>query len=219
MYYHIKGLVLNSTVQSEADKRITVYSYEWGKIQAVVPSAKKISAKLAGATEPLTESEFMVHQNHPLMTPKITGASIINNNTALKIDLKKNIYALYAAEICDKFVPYNMENAEKYELLVRVWEVFGECSHPQRVLTAFVLRFLKLSGYGFLDYLKYNSSFIDKEIERGIRKFSKCSGNDADNICEFDDIKIWNYVETYLSNYIKRPSVGVFLKKINGIGL
>lgn len=214
MYYTIKGLVLNSSTRSEADKLITVYSYEWGKIQAVVPSAKKIKAKLSSATEPLTESEFMVLQRHPSVRPKVTGAGIINNNTPVKTDFKRNLYALYAAEIGDKFAPLNMENAEKYELLVRVWHLLGHCQFPQRVLTAFVLRFLKLSGYGFTDYIKHNSSFIDKEIEKGIRKFSSCSGDDADKICDFDDNKIWNYVETYLTNYIKRPSVSIFLKKI-----
>ena len=215
MYYTIKGLVLNTGIQAEADKLITVYSYEWGKIQAVVPSAKKINAKLAAATEPLTESEFMVFQNHPSMRPKITGANIINNNTAVKSDFKRNIYALYAAEISDKFAPFNSENAEKYDLIARVWHLLGVCRFPQKVLTAFVLRFLKLSGYGYIDYLKHNSSVIDKKIEKGIRKFSSCSGDEADNICEFDDNKIWNYVETYLMNYIKKPAVGVFIKKIN----
>ncbi|MCL2145005.1 MAG: DNA repair protein RecO [Endomicrobia bacterium] len=215
MYYTIKGLVLNSSIYSEADKLINVYSYEWGKIQAVVPSAKKIAAKLAAATEPLTESEFMVFQSHPSMRPKITGANIINNNTAVKTDFKKNIYALYAAEISDKFTPFNMGNTEKYDLIVRALQLLGNCNSPQKVLTAFVLRFLKLSGYGFTDYIKHNNSFMDKEIERGIKKFSNCSGDEADNIREFDDAKIWNYVETYLTNYIKRPAVSAFMRKLN----
>ncbi|MDR1195436.1 MAG: DNA repair protein RecO [Endomicrobium sp.] len=214
MYYSIKGLVLNSAVHSESNKLITVYSYEWGKIQAIVPGAKKISAKLSAATEPLTESEFMVLQNHPSMRPKITGASILNNNTAVKTDFKRNIYALYAAEISDKFAPFNADNTEKYALIVRVWQLLGTCSSPQRVLTAFILRFLKLSGYSFTDYIKHENSSINAEIAKGLRKFSNCSGDDADNICEFDDNKIWNYVETYLTNYIKRPSVSIFLKKI-----
>ncbi|MDR3243219.1 MAG: recombination protein O N-terminal domain-containing protein, partial [Elusimicrobiota bacterium] len=76
MYYQIKGLVLNSRTQGESDKIALIYSYEWGKISSIVPSAKKITAKLNGATEPLTESEFMVYQNHSSMRPKITGAQI-----------------------------------------------------------------------------------------------------------------------------------------------
>lgn len=214
MYYSVKGLVLKSGVYSESDKLITVYSYEWGKFQAIVPGAKKIKAKLASATEPLTESEFMVLLKHPSMRPRITGASIVNNNTPVKRDFKRTVYALYAAEISDKFAPANMENAEKYGLIVRVWHLLGGCLCPRRVLLSFALRFLKLSGYGFSDYLKNSGSLIDEETARGIRKFSSCSGDEADKICDFDDDKIWNYVEAYITNYIKRPSVSVFLKKL-----
>ncbi|MDR2425909.1 MAG: DNA repair protein RecO [Endomicrobium sp.] len=216
MYYLIKGLVLNSGTHLEADKLVTVYSYEWGKIQIIVPGAKKIKAKLSAASEPLTESEFSILQKHPSIRPKVTGANILNNNTMLKTDFKRNLYALYAAEISDKLAPFNMENAEKYELIARVWHLFGNCKFPKRVLTAFILRFLKLSGYGFVDYIKHSGSLPDKKIVKGLKKFSNCSGDEADKICEFDDNEIWNYVETYLMNYIKRPSVSVFLKKIGG---
>ncbi|MCL2390139.1 MAG: DNA repair protein RecO [Endomicrobia bacterium] len=215
MYYQIKGLVLNSNTYGETDKIAVIYSYEWGKIQAVVPSAKKINAKLASATEPLTESEFMVFQSHTSMRPKITGALIIKNNSALKTDFNKNLYALYAAEIADKFTPFNMENAEKYELISRVWELFADCKYPKRVLTAFTLRFLKLSGYSLSDYIKNNISAADKQIENAVVKLSRCSGSDADNLSDFDDNKTWNYVEGYLTNYIKRPSVSVFMRKVN----
>ncbi len=213
MYYQIKAVVLNSVTHAESDKLITLYSYEWGKIQAVVPSAKKITAKLSAATEPLTESDFMVFQSHPSLRPKVTGAAIINNNTAVKTDLKRNLYALYAAEIGDKFAPYNMENSEKYNLLVRILAVIGCSRYPKRALTAFTLRFLKLSGYAFTDYLKSSSFALDKDIEAAVKKLSNCSGDDVDGLCGFDDDKVWNYVESYLTNYIKRPSVGVFLKK------
>lgn len=214
MYYHIKGLVLNAGVQAEADKIITLYSYEWGKIYATVPGAKKITAKLAGATEPLTESEFMVFQAHPSVRPKITGAVIIENNTKIKTDFKRNLYALYAAEISAKLAPYNMENTQKYQLISRIWEVLGECEVPKRALSAFVLRLLKLSGYSFTDYLKNNTHSFDISLEKDIRKLSRCSGNSLDDFSGCDDDKIWNYLESYLSNYIYRPSVGAFIKKI-----
>ncbi|MDR3256959.1 MAG: DNA repair protein RecO [Endomicrobium sp.] len=214
MYYTIKGLVLNTRIQCEHDKLITVYSYEWGKVQAVVPSAKKIAAKLACATEPLTESEFIVFNSHPAIRIKITGASIIQNNTKIKMDFKRNLYALYAVEIIDKLVPFNLENMEKYDLIVRILEILSACKYPKRALTAFILRFLKLSGYAFSDYLKHNNSFVSKDIEKAVRKLSTCSGNDVDLLEKIEDEKVWNYVESYLTNYVHRPALSIFLKKI-----
>jgi DNA repair protein RecO (recombination protein O) len=215
MYYTINGLVLNSKIHGEYDKLITVYSYEWGKIQAVVPSAKKIAAKLSAATEPLTESEFHVFNSHPSIRPKIIGASSINNNTIIKCNFIRNLYALYAAEVSDKFAPFYLENIQKYNLIVRIWEILGTCKHPKRALTAFILRFLKLSGYSFSDYLRNNNTFIDTQIAISIRKLSNCSGEDVDFIGELEDEKVWNYVESYLINYICRPSLSFFIEKIN----
>ncbi|MDR1941487.1 MAG: DNA repair protein RecO [Endomicrobium sp.] len=214
MYYTIKGLVLKTFDRGEADKAVTLYTCEWGKIYAVAPGAKKIAAKLSFACEPLTESEFMIFQNHPLSRPKITGAKIINNNTAIKTDFTKNIYALYAAEIGDKFAPFNAPNAEKYILLTRIWDILSSCRYHKRALTAFALRFLKLSGYGFADYLKNSASAADKNVENAVKKLSSCPGDEVDSLCGYDDNAIWNYVETYMTNYIKKPSVSIFLKKI-----
>jgi DNA repair protein RecO (recombination protein O) len=214
MYYVIKGLILNAKIQGEYDKLITVYSYEWGKIQAIVPSAKKISAKLSSATEPLTESEFMVFGSYPAMRPKITGANIIENNTKIKIDFKRNLYALYAAELSDKFAPFNLENTVKYNLIVRIWQILSVCKYPKRALTAFILRFLKLSGYAFSDYLKNNNAFVGVEIKKSVERLSSCSGDNIDMLEEIEEEKIWNCVENYLTNYIGRPAISVFLKKI-----
>ncbi|MDR1511393.1 MAG: DNA repair protein RecO [Endomicrobium sp.] len=209
----IKGLVLNTRIQSEHDKLVTLYSYECGKVQAVVPSAKKIAAKLSSATEPLTESEFLVFSTHITMRPKVTGASIIKNNTRIKTDLNKNLYALYAAEISEKFTPFNLENTRKYNLIARIWEILETCKYPKRALIAFILRFLKLSGYAFSDYLK-RVTFVNEDIKNVIKKLSNCSGADIDLIDEIEDEKIWNYVESYVINYISRPSLSIFLKKI-----
>ncbi|MDR0978163.1 MAG: DNA repair protein RecO [Endomicrobium sp.] len=215
MYYIINGLVLKSKIQGEHDKVITVYSYQWGKIQALVPSAKKIAAKLSAATEPLTESEFHIFNRSSLIRPRITGAVIVNNNTVIKSDFMRNLYALYAAEISDKFVPSYIENTKKYNLIIRIWEILKYCKYPKRALTAFILRFLKLSGYSFLDYIRNNKLYSGTHIEVDVKRLSTCPGDEVDFIEEIEEEKIWNYVESYITNYIHRPSVSVFLQKIS----
>jgi DNA repair protein RecO (recombination protein O) len=214
MYYITKGLILNSKIKAERDKLVTIYSYAWGKIQAVVPGAKKIAAKLSSATEPLTESEFIVF-NNDFSRPTITGAQILENNTKVKIHFERNLYALYAAEITDKFASFNLENTAKYDLIVRIWEVLGICKYPKRALIAFILRFLKLSGYSFSDYLSNNNVFIDKEIGKIVKKLSNCSGYEVDLLPNVEDDRIFNYVETYITNYIPRPALSIFLTKMS----
>jgi DNA repair protein RecO (recombination protein O) len=212
MYYQIKGLVLNSKIKGEADKVAIIYTYQWGKISVIVPGAKKIAAKLNSATEPLTESEFMVCQNDQSMRPKVIGASIINFNADIKSDYNKNIYALYAAEISDKLLPYNSENIQKYNLISRIWEILAKCSFHRRAVAAFILRFLSLSGYAFSDYIKQGYISIDEDTIHSINKLSNCSGNDIDSL-SIDDERIYRFVEEYLQNYISKPRVLSFIQK------
>jgi DNA repair protein RecO (recombination protein O) len=130
------------------------------------------------------------------------------------MDFKRNLYALYAAEVSDKFAPFNLENTVKYNLIVRIWQILSVCKYPKRALTAFILRFLKLSGYAFADYLKNNNAFAGVEIEKSVERLSSCSGDNIDMLEEIEEEKIWNCVENYLTNYIGRPALSIFLKKI-----
>lgn len=220
MYYNIKALILNTKLASEADKIITAYTDKWGKIYAIVPSAKKIVAKLNAATEPVTESELIVYQNSQYSRPTVTGAKILNNNTSVKQDFHRNLLAFYVCEISDKFAPMHLPSKKKYELIARTWNLLATSKTPLRVLTAFSLRLLKISGYSMVDYLKRNYSNIKKEDILYLKKIANCSGDALDIIEEFensDDKVMWNYVESYIKTYVSQPAVGVFLKKINYI--
>jgi len=220
MYYNIKALILNTKLSQEADKIITVYTNTMGKIYATVPGAKKIGAKLNSATEPITESELIIYQNSQYSRPTVTGARILNNNTAVKQDFYKNLLAFYVCEISDKFAPMHLPSKKKYELISRTWGLLATSKIPLRVLTAFSLRLLKISGYSMVDYLKRNYSSIKKEDILYLKKISNCCGDNLDNMEELensDDKVMWNYVESYIKTYIPQPSVGIFLKKINYI--
>lgn len=220
MYYNIKGLILNSRILFEADKMITVYTCKWGKINAIVPGAKRIAAKLASATEPVTESELIVYQISEHSKPTVTGARILNNNTDVKQDFKRHMLALYVSEISDKFAPINMPNMKKYDLISRTWSLLGSSQTPLRVLTAFSLRLLKLSGYSMVDYIKRDNYNIKKKDILYLKKMANCSGDDLANIEEFEnnnDKIMWHYVESYMKTYIPQPCVGIFLKKMKYI--
>ena len=220
MYYNIKALILNTKLSQESDKVITAYTTKFGKIYATVPGAKKIVAKLNSATEPITESELIIYQNSKYCRPTVTGARILNNNTNVKKDFYRNLLAFYVCEISDKFAPMHLQNTKKYELISRAWNLLAISKTPLRVLTAFSLRLLKMSGYSMVDYLKRNYSNIKKEDFFYIKKIANCCGDSLDTIEEFvssDDKVIWNYVESYIKTYVQQPSVGLFLKKINYI--
>ena len=219
MYYQLNGLVLRSKVSSEADKLITLYTYEWGKITAVVPGAKKIKAKFSAVSEPVTEGEFMVYAKHQSVRPKVTSAKISCSFVKLRSSWRNYSIAAYCAEICDQLTPFNAENPAKYELLRRTWGLLEDAKNPWRVCTAFVLRFLKLSGYNFYEYLQSeNVGMPARELE-AIRNLTRLSGEDIDknfDLSQAHEERIRRYVDAYLLFYLPRPlSSREFFRKVN----
>ena len=218
MYYQLKGLVLRSRVSAEADKLVTLYTYEWGKITAVVPGAKKIKAKFSAAAEPVTESEFMVYAKHQSVRPKVTGAKMTESFAALRKDWRNYSIAAYCGEVCEQLTPFNAENPAKYLLLQRTWELLGGARNPWRIYTAFVLRFLKLSGYNFYDYLKGENIAMPEAEMNAIAHLSTLSGEHIDKQYELSaasENRVRRYLDAYLSLYIARPlSSREFFRKI-----
>lgn len=208
MYHTLHGLVLRTETLAEADKRVTLYTRQWGKISAVMPGAKKIRAKLSSAAEPVMESEFMVYAKSSSSRAKVTGAKIINNFHELKKRWRSFCIAQQCCEIAEALTPYNSENEQKYDLILRTWELLGHAQHPRRIMLAFILRFLRLSGYSFVEYLKKEVSFIavqDKEI---IRQIAILPGEEIDRgliISDETEKNIERCLDNYLQMYIPRP--------------
>ncbi len=207
MYHHIKGLVLKSRISAEADQLITMYSYEWGKISCIVPGAKKIKAKLGWAAEPIRETEFYVYVRNGSLRPKVTGAKSLNHYPKLFSDWKRFSIAQYCAEIVDVLTPFNSENVKKYELLSRTWELLETAKYPWRISSAFVLRFLNLSGYSFVEYLKRNEGLVSKSERAHISRLATASGNDVDALLDLEseiEYNVSRAIEGYLNTHLPR---------------
>jgi DNA repair protein RecO (recombination protein O) len=221
MYYQLNGLVLNVHVCGEADKSATIYTREWGKISALVPGAKKIKAKLGAATEPVVEGEYMIYMAGPQARAKVTGARISDGFIPLKTDWRKFSVASACSEVTDLLTPYHMENSQKYDLLSRTWKLLETAKRPWRIYTAFTLRFLRLSGYSFVEYIKRENSAtaVNNEEFEAIKMFSTLSGEEVDNEADIApalETKVSRHLDRYLSIYISRPLMTkIFWSKIS----
>lgn len=222
MYYQLKSLILKERVSAEADKLITFYTLEWGKVIAVVPGAKKIKAKLSAATEPVMESDLMVYVTHPSARAKVTGAAIVESFTALRRDWRRFVMAQSCAEIADVLTPLNAENPKKYELLSRTWKLLETAKHPWRIFAAFSLRFLKLSGYSFTEYINHGATGIPETEKRLIHRLATRSGEDVDRDNDVPpgmEKKITGHLYAYLNLYVPYPlATREFWKKIDKKG-
>ncbi len=105
--YKTQAIVLRQRKLGEADKILTLYTPNYGKLDAVAKGVRRPTSKLAGHVEPLTYSSFLLAQGRELDI--VTQAETIEAFTALREDLERTGYALYAAELVDRFTPDRQE--------------------------------------------------------------------------------------------------------------
>ncbi len=147
MYSHkTEGIVLRSRQFREADKIITLYTKEFGKLDAIAKGARRMKSKFVSSLEPFTHLELMIHQRHVDRLAIITGFDIISSNGELRRYLDVYTAANYIGEIICRFHFGSEKNEKIYHLLVKTLRALLE-QDKELVKMAFALKFLAFSGY------------------------------------------------------------------------
>lgn len=156
--FKLRAIILKRSNFGEADKFLTVFSLEKGKISLLAKGIRRIKSHRAPHLEPLNEVEIVTHKNI------ITQAKISSLNT---FNLQNLTFALYGAEILDKLLPENEPHEEIYEL----FRNFLSEEIAENKVKEFSLKTLWLLGYlppGQFPKIGINA-FIEHLAERRIR--------------------------------------------------
>jgi len=143
--YQIEAIITKKTKLGEADRILTLYTPDLGKIQAVARGVRRPRSKLAGHLEMLTHSLVSLARGRNLDT--ITGSQTINSFLPLKSDLELTSYALYAIELVNQFTAEHIENRPLFRLLLETMEQLCQTRNSELVLRYFELHLLNEVGY------------------------------------------------------------------------
>jgi hypothetical protein len=118
--------------------------------------------------------------------------------------------------------PFKSENEQKYDLLLKTWQYLETSENPQVIFLAFILRFLKLSGYSFIEYLNKENTGISEKEKALIKRIATTPGTELEKKVRIDkemQEAIKRRLNNYLSLYLSRPlSTDVFVNKIKKAG-
>lgn len=129
--YRTEGVVLRRSDFGEADRLLTVFTPERGKLRLVAKGARKPSSRKSGHVELFCHSQFMVAVGRELDI--ITQAETLEPYRGLREDLLPTTYAYYVAELADAFTGEHDENRPLYDLLV---DTFGWLSEAAKEVAA-----------------------------------------------------------------------------------
>jgi DNA repair protein RecO (recombination protein O) len=143
--YQTPVIVIKKTKLGEADRILTLYTPELGKIQGVAKATRRPRSKLSGHLELLTYSHITLARGKNIDT--IIGAQTINPFLSVKSDLDRVSCALYMLELVNQFTPDETPDPKLFELLVNTLERLSSDAERKLLLRYFELHLLKQAGY------------------------------------------------------------------------
>ena len=140
------GIVLRETETKEADKILTLLTWERGKISVIARGARRKNCKFAAAAQSLAYSEWTLYQRGDWHYAN--DASTQELFTALRNELEPLSLAFYMAELTEVVTPEAVPVPELLRhLLNGLYALSALHKPPSLVKPAFELRFLSLAGY------------------------------------------------------------------------
>lgn len=146
--FKTEGIILKRRNFGEADRILTVFTPDKGKISVLAKGVRRITSRRAGNVELLNRSLMYLHQGKNFWI--LTEAESLNTYQELKEDLKLSIYAYHIIELVDKLTAENQEDVRIYTELVEVLKRLER--NPRQILVrAFEAKIL--SNLGFISFL------------------------------------------------------------------
>ncbi len=143
--FRSEAIVLKRSDFGEADRLLTLFSREQGKMKAIAKGARKPQSRKTGHVELFMRSNFLFAKGHDLDI--ITQAEMVEAYPALRDDLVRTTYASYAVELLDRFTVEHDKHLGLYQLLADALGWFAADEEMLLPARYYELRLLSLAGF------------------------------------------------------------------------
>lgn len=143
--YRAQGLVIRHREFGEADRILTIYTLEKGKLQAIAKGVRKLKSRKAGHLEPFTQVTLQLAKGRNFDV--ITQAETIRKFNNILDDLKLTAQAAYVLELLDRFTYEEGENRALYNLVVETLLRLDRGFSPGLVLHYYEVHLMDILGF------------------------------------------------------------------------
>jgi DNA repair protein RecO (recombination protein O) len=186
--FRVEAVVLRHADWGEADRLLTLYTRERGKVRAIAKGARKIRSRKAGHLEPFTRVTLQLARGHDLLI--VTQADTLDAYLAIHENLVKTSHAAYAVELLDRFTyEEDTENYHIFRLLTEALARLEQEADPWLSLRYYELHLLDILGYR--PHL-FECASCDRKVEAEDQFFSATLGGVLCPACGLDLPGGWN---------------------------
>ena len=141
----VEAIVLKHADFGEADRMLTLFTREQGKLRALAKGARKPRSRKAGHIEPFSQVKLQLAKGRNFHI--VSQAEAVSNHSALSEDLVRLGYASYVVELLDKFSVDEDENRTLYRLLRDTLKRLEDDDLAQVAVRYYEIRMLDLLGF------------------------------------------------------------------------
>jgi DNA repair protein RecO (recombination protein O) len=145
----VEAIVLRHSDWGEADRLLSLYTREQGKLRCVAKGVRRLRSRKAGHLEPFTRVSLQLARGRDTLI--ITQAEAVDAYLPVRENLMRLSYASYIVELLDRFTYEEGENAALYRLLIETLARLADPASADEALQLAVryyeMRLLDLVGF------------------------------------------------------------------------
>ncbi|MBI4928841.1 MAG: DNA repair protein RecO [Anaerolineae bacterium] len=141
----VDAVVVRHSDWGEADRLLSLFTREAGKLRAIAKGARKLRSRKAGHLEPFTHVRIQLARGRDFWI--VTQAETVDAYLAMREDLLRTAYAATVIELLDRFTYDEGENRALFALAVDALGRINSLPDPFIAVRYFEIRLLDETGY------------------------------------------------------------------------
>lgn len=216
IFLRSKGIIISKKDIGEADRYITIFLEDFGKVSGVINGIRKSKRRDKIAADILSLTDFSFYKKNENIV--ISGFSSIDNYNEIRKDMVKLNLTLYIFSILNQILVENGKNRELYNLLEKTLNYLNKSENKKNNLILvlfFISRVIIEEGINtnfenlFLDSKKYSKDKISKKEKEIVNLILENKVKEIINNEEYEKKDIGrvilifeNYINYNLDTYI-----------------
>lgn len=164
-YQKFSGIIINRYVVKDADRFLTIYTQEQGKISVYAKGVRSVKSKRGSQLDLFSHIKFEVFEKNDRLT--LTSVELLDGHHLSKTSLSNISRLFQIGELIDKLTVEHDPHLEVYNLLVTALANLPRFETSE-YLYRFKKKLLKLLGYGNFENQDIDT-FIDSLLTRPLR--------------------------------------------------
>ncbi len=141
-----KGIVIKEVSTGEADKIITIFTGNQGRISALSRGGKRPKSKLSAGSQILCYGEFVLYSGKDMYS--VNSCDVIESFYNIRNDMVRLTYAAHFMDIVLELIQENQPSTRLLKLLLNTLHMLAKTQkQPELVACIFELRAVSIAGY------------------------------------------------------------------------